>query len=55
MNVELGVVLIIVAGIIAFMYGKMILIWRDVMLKNNEKIKRDLEMLDKRAKKKLES
>ena len=33
---ELGIIIIITAIIIALMYGKMILIWRDAMLKKNE-------------------
>ena len=42
---ELGVILIITAAITAFIYGKMVLIWRDVMLKQNEQTKKDIERL----------
>ena len=39
---ELGIIIIITAIIIALMYGKMILIWRDAMLKKNEQIVQDI-------------
>lgn len=42
---ELGIVLIIAAIIIVFLYAKKILIWRDVMLKRNEQIGVDLDKL----------
>ena len=43
---ELGIILIIISVVVAFIYGKMILIWRDVMLKRNEQTRRDMERLD---------
>ena len=43
---ELGIILIIISVVVAFIYGKMILIWRDVMLKRNEQTRRDVERLD---------
>jgi uncharacterized protein YpmB len=42
---ELGILIIIIAVIIAFIYGKMILIWKDVMLTKNEQIRKDMERL----------
>lgn len=42
---ELGIMLIITAVIVAFLYAKMVLIWRDVMLKRNEQIRKDMERL----------
>jgi selenophosphate synthase len=42
---ELGILIIITAIIIALMYAKMILIWKDVMLTKNEKIRKDMERL----------
>jgi uncharacterized protein YhhL (DUF1145 family) len=42
---ELGIILIIAVIIVAFIYGKMILIWRDVMLKKNEQTRKDIERL----------
>lgn len=33
---ELGIIIIAAAIIIGFLYSKMVLIWRDVMLKQNE-------------------
>ena len=45
MDIELGIILIIMAAIIALMYGKMILIWRNVNLKkNNEKMKKMINL-----------
>ena len=45
--VELGIMLMIAACIIAFLYVKMILIWRDVMLKQNDRWLKDTEKLRK--------
>lgn len=42
---ELGIILIITAVVVAFLYAKMVLIWRDVMLKRNEQIRKDMERL----------
>lgn len=42
---ELGIMLIIADIVVAFLYSKMILIWRDVMLKQNERRRRDVERL----------
>lgn len=42
---ELGIMLIIAAIVAAFLYAKMILIWRDVMLEQNERRKKDMERL----------
>ena len=42
---ELGIMLIIAAIVVAFLYSKMILIWRDVMLKQNERHRKDMERL----------
>tara|TARA_R110000782_G_scaffold387_1_gene1251 strand:- start:398 stop:562 length:165 start_codon:yes stop_codon:yes gene_type:complete len=43
---ELGIILIITAVVVAFIYAKMILIWRDVMLKKNEQTLKDMERLN---------
>ena len=42
---ELGVMLIIAAIVVAFLYSKMILIWRDVMIEQNERRSKDMERL----------
>ena len=42
---ELGIMLIIAAIVVAFLYSKMILIWRDVMLKQNERRRKDMQRL----------
>lgn len=42
---ELGIMLIIAAIVVAFLYSKMILIWRDVMLEQNERRRKDMERL----------
>lgn len=42
---ELGIILIISSLVAAFLYAKMILIWRDVMLKKNERTRKDIERL----------
>jgi len=42
---ELAIALIICACIIAFLYTKMILIWRDVMLKQHEKLTKEFNKL----------
>jgi len=43
--IELGIIVIIAAIIVAFLYAKMILIWRNVMLKQNERWLKDAERL----------
>ena len=48
---ELGIMLIIAAIVVAFLYSKMILIWRDVMLKQNERRRKDMEKLRELQKK----
>lgn len=42
---ELGIILIIAVIVMAFLYAKMILIWHDVMLKRNERLKKEMERL----------
>lgn len=43
---ELGIALIILAIFASAMYMKMILIWRDVMIKRHESMVKDMERLE---------
>ena len=43
--IELGIILIIATIIVAFLYTKMILICRDVMLKQNKRLKKEYEKI----------
>jgi len=40
---ELAIILIITAVVVTFFYAKMVLIWRDVMIKRSEQIGKDME------------
>jgi hypothetical protein len=42
---ELGIMLIIAAIVVAILYSKMIFIWHDVMLEQNEKRREDMKRL----------
>ena len=39
---ELGIMLIIAAIVVTFLYSKMVLIWRDVMIEQNERRRKDM-------------